>query len=341
MILAEGLSKVYRVHRRDASVAAALTSLWRRRSESVMALAGVSFCIDDAERVGILGPNGAGKTTLMKLASGLLHPSAGSISVDGHVPHERAEPFLRHVGLVMGNKGQLIWDLPPADTFEMIRVVFRVPVAQYRSTLSDLVDLLQLATIMGKPTRQLSLGERMRCELAASLVHQPRVLFLDEPTIGLDVSMQAALREFIAEYNRRRAATILLTSHYMEDVRAICPRVIIVDRGSIQYDGDLRGFVARRRPEKIVCFRRDERAAEDLSPHLSHLGKWARRDDGRLQIHVPREEVSQVVGFLVEQGLALDLTVEDPSLEEVLRQAVGGREASTLQRATGDRGALA
>lgn len=320
MIRADGVTKSYRVHRRDSTLGAALASLWRRRYESVIALRDVTFRIDDGERVGILGPNGAGKTTLLKLLTGLLHPGDGLLRVNGHLPYLREETFLRQIGLVMGNKGQLIWDLPPVDTFEMVRVLFRMPMTDYRRSLAELTDLLQLGSIMTKPTRQLSLGERMRCEVAVSLIHQPKVLFLDEPSIGLDVSMQAALRDFVAEYNRRREATILLTSHYMEDVRAICPRVIVVDEGSILYDGDLRGFVARQRPEKIVSF---SLSAHSFSADLAEFGVLARRDGDRLQLRVGRDQVSEVVRLLIDQQLALDLTIEDPSLDDVLRQIFG------------------
>jgi len=228
----------------------------------------------------------------------------------------------------MGNKGQLIWDLPPVDTFEMVRVLFRTPTADYRRTLDELTDLLQLGSIMTKPTRQLSLGERMRCEVAASLIHQPKVLFLDEPTIGLDVSMQAALRDFVAEYNRRREATILLTSHYMEDVRAICPRVIVVDQGAILYDGDLRAFVARQRPEKIISF---SLRAHDLGAELSRFGVLTRRDGERMQLRVALDRVPEVVRFLIDQQLTLDLTIEDPSLDDVLRH-IFGRTKTSKQR---------
>ncbi|NHB92773.1 ABC transporter ATP-binding protein [Photorhabdus cinerea] len=320
MIRAEEVSRVYHVHRRDESFHSALSSLWRRQYETVVALKKVSFQIDDGERVGILGPNGAGKTTLIKLLSGLLHPSNGLLSVEGYSPHLREKAFLHSVGLVMGNKGQLIWDLPPIDTFEMIRVLFRIPSAVYRRALGELSELLQLGSIMTKPTRQLSLGERMRCEVAASLIHQPKVLFLDEPTIGLDVAMQAALRDFVAEYNRCHGATILLTSHYMEDVRVICSRIIIVDHGTIFYDGDLRTFTAKQRPEKIIAFSMN---SQMKIPDFSRFGTSILQTGDRSQIRIHRDHVPEVVRFLVEQRLAIDLTIEDPPLEEILRQIFG------------------
>ncbi|CDH18740.1 ABC transporter, ATP-binding protein [Xenorhabdus bovienii str. kraussei Quebec] len=320
MIRAEDVSRIYHVHQRNESVRSALSSLWKRKYETVVALKNVNFQIEDGERVGILGPNGAGKTTLVKLLSGLLHPSSGLISVGGYTPYLREKAFLHSVGLVMGNKGQLIWDLPPIDTFEMIRVLFEIPLAVHRQTLNKLSELLQLHSIMTKPTRQLSLGERMRCEVAASLIHQPKVLFLDEPTIGLDVAMQAALRDFVAEYNRRHNATILLTSHYMEDVRVLCPRIIIVDHGAIFYDGDLRTFTAKQNPEKIISFSvsRQVNIAD-----FSRFGTLISQTEERCQIRVHRDHVPRLVHFLVEQQLAVDLTIEDPPLEEILRQIFG------------------
>ncbi|GGY24567.1 ABC transporter ATP-binding protein [Paludibacterium paludis] len=329
MILADGVGKSYLVHRRGEALGSAIAALWRRRYEEVAALREVSFRIEEGERVGVLGPNGAGKTTLMKLLSGLLHPSAGHLRVEGHDPSRREDAFLKRIGLVMGNKGQLIWDLPPVDTFDMIRVLFRVPRAEYRRSLAELAELLQLGDIMTKPTRQLSLGERMRCEVAASLIHQPRVLFLDEPTIGLDVSMQAALRDFVAEYNRRREATVLLTSHYMEDVRVICPRVIIVDQGSILYDGELRRFVAHQRPEQILTFSLNEKARQT---ELSRFGTLMQGDEERTKLIVPRDQVPEVVRLLLDQRLALDLTIEDPPLEELLRQMFGRTPAPAVRQ---------
>ncbi|KAA1185391.1 ABC transporter ATP-binding protein [Photorhabdus heterorhabditis] len=320
MIRAEEISRIYQVHQRNESFRSALNSLWKRKYETVVALRNVSFQIENGERVGILGPNGAGKTTLVKLLSGLLHPSSGRITVEGHTPYLREKTFLHSVGLVMGNKGQLIWDLPPIDTFEMIRVLFEIPVAVHKQTLKELGDLLQLNTIMTKPTRQLSLGERMRCEVVASLIHQPKVLFLDEPTIGLDVAMQAALRDFVAEYNRRHNATILLTSHYMEDVRVLCQRIIIVDRGTIFYDGDLRTFTAKQNPEKIVSFSMNRQIN---IPDFSRFGSLISQTEERSQIRVHRDHVPRLVHFLVEQQLAVDLTIEDLPLEEILRQIFG------------------
>src|SRR5438105_6621630 len=250
MIDVGNLSKSYRVHKRAPGVAAALRSVLRRRYETVKAVEDLSFEIAEGERVGFLGPNGAGKTTTLKVLSGLLHPSEGEVRVDGHVPQRREDAFLKKIMLVMGQKQQLLWDLPPAETFEMNRAIYDVPRAQFVETVKELTELLELGDLVEKPSRQLSLGERMKCELAAALIHRPKVLFLDEPTIGLDVSMQAVIRGFIKSYNEKWGATLMLTSHYMDDVVALCPRVIVIDKGQLSYDGDLDSLVQRFRPEK-------------------------------------------------------------------------------------------
>ncbi|HTN53976.1 MAG TPA: ATP-binding cassette domain-containing protein, partial [Anaeromyxobacter sp.] len=216
MIQVSALSKHYRVHRRPPGLGAALRSLFRRQYDTVRAVDGIAFSVGEGERVGFLGPNGAGKTTTLKMLSGLLHPTAGEIEVAGHVPRRRAADFLKAITLVMGQKQQLLWDLPPADTFELNRAIYEIPRPRFQETVRELTELLELGELVQKPTRQLSLGERMKCELAAALLHRPRVLFLDEPTIGLDVAMQATVRSFVKAYNERFGATVLLTSHYME-----------------------------------------------------------------------------------------------------------------------------
>src|SRR5215467_6820311 len=252
MIAVRELRKHYEVHQRAAGLGAAVRSLFHRPTTTVHAVDGISFDIAPAERVGFLGPNGAGKTTTLKVLSGLLHPTAGEVRVDGHEPRRREDAFLRKIMLVLGSKQQLLWDLPPQETFELNRAIYDVPRSAFEATMRELGDLLELGDIVRKPTRQLSLGERMKCELAAALVHQPKVLFLDEPTIGLDVSMQATVRAFIKQYNEKWGATLILTSHYMDDVAALCPRVIVIDKGKLSFDGALESLVQRVRPEKRV-----------------------------------------------------------------------------------------
>ena len=323
MIRVEALKKHFSVHKRPPGFAAALKSLVRRTYETVKAVDGVNFTIERGERVGFLGPNGAGKTTTLKVLSGLLHPTSGTVQVEGHTPARREAAFLEAITLVMGQKSQLIWDLPPSDTYELNRAVFDVDRSQYDRTLRELTELLELAPLLQKPTRQLSLGERMKCELAAALLHGPTTLFLDEPTIGLDVAMQVAIRDFIRDYNHRHDATVLLTSHYMEDVVALCPRIIVIDAGVIIHDGDLRALVKQMDPDKRVSFTLTAAAAAIDDQALAKLGVLMKREAGRFTLRVADAEIPAVVGQLLGPLKAADLAIEDPPLEEVLRVMFG------------------
>lgn len=317
MISVSDLRKHYQVHKRPPGLKAALRSVFHRTYEPVKAVDGISFEIQPGERVGFLGPNGAGKTTTLKVLSGLLHPSSGEVRVDGHVPRLREHAFLRKIMLVMGQKQQLLWDLPPAETFELNRAIYGVPREEFRRTLDELVEMLELAELVSRPTRQLSLGERMKCELAAALIHRPRVLFLDEPTIGLDVSMQATMRSFIKSYNEKHGATLILTSHYMDDVAALCPRVIVIDKGVLSYDGGLEALVQRVRPEKRVVLRL-ERTVEP--GQLEGLGRVVLHEAGRAVLQVPQEAVNATVSRALGALPVLDLTVENAPLEEVMSE---------------------
>jgi viologen exporter family transport system ATP-binding protein len=319
MIDVRNLSKSYRVHKRAPGVVAALRSVLRRRYETVKAVEDLSFQIADGERVGFLGPNGAGKTTTLKVLSGLLHPTTGEVRVGSYVPHTRDPRFLKLITLVMGQKQQLLWDLPPSDTYTMNRAIYDVPRAQAEETIRELTELLEIGDLIGKPTRQLSLGERMKCELAAALLHRPRVLFLDEPTIGLDVSMQATVRSFVRAYNERFGATVLLTSHYMEDVVQLCPRVIVIDRGRLIYDGDLRALALKIRPDKRIVVRfQDPNGGAPRD--LSRFGQVVSSEPGQATIQVAAEDVSGAVARMLGAVPIADLTVEDPPLEEVMSE---------------------
>src|SRR5579863_8831173 len=269
VIEVDRLTKTYRVHKRAPGVTAALRSVLRRRYEEVKAVEDLSFQIAEGERVGFLGPNGAGKTTTLKMLAGLLHPTSGAARVAGYVPHARDPRFLKMITLVMGQKQQLLWDLPPSETYAMNRAIYDVPRAEADATVAALVELLEIGDLVDKPTRQLSLGERMKCELVAALLHKPRVLFLDEPTIGLDVAMQAKMREFVRAYNEQTGASVLLTSHYMDDVVALCPRVVVIDRGRLIYDGDLKELVRRVRPDKRVAVRLAQPAPREALEKLA------------------------------------------------------------------------
>ncbi len=315
MISVSHLVKHYRVHSRPPGLLAAARSLVRRRYDIVRAVDDVSFTIPAGERVGFLGPNGAGKTTTLKVLSGLLVPTSGEVRVAEYTPHQRKPAFLSSIMLVAGQKNQLIWDLPPADTFELNRAIYDVPLTAFKQRRDELVELLDIATVINKPARQLSLGERMKCELAAALMHAPRVLFLDEPTIGLDVTMQATVRRFIKTYGERHGATVLLTSHNMDDVAALCERIIIIDHGKLIYDGALSDLVRRTRPEKRVTFHLAQPVAKE---RLERFGRLVTHSEGRATIQVPQRELQGVVTAAFSELPIADLTAEDAPLEEVL-----------------------
>ena len=316
MIEVERLRKHYQVHQRPPGVAAAVRSLFHRPTKTVRAVDDISFRIGPGERVGFLGPNGAGKTTTLKVLAGLLHPTEGRVLVAGHVPQERKRAFLTQITLVMGQKQQLLWDLPPSETFLLNRAIYDIPRPQYDETVAELTRLLDLSGLLGKPTRQLSLGERMRCELAVALLHRPRVLFLDEPTIGLDVSMQATVRTFVRDYNERFGATVLLTSHYMDDVAALCPRVLVIDQGHLIYDGALAELVHRVRPDKRVRLRLS-RAVE--ARDLIALGRVVEQQGSTAVLQIAQDQLQSAVSRALATLPLVDLTVEDPPLEEVMR----------------------
>jgi len=307
------LHKTYVVSKREGGVRAALASLVRRKKEEVKAVDGISFDLAPGEIVGFLGPNGAGKTTTLKMLSGLLHPTSGELSVLGYVPWKRDRDFLRQITLVMGQRNQLVWDIPAVDSFELNRAVYRVPAADFRNTLDELTALLDLEPLLKKPVRNLSLGERMKCEVAASLLHRPQVVFLDEPTIGLDVTMQRRIRSFIAEYNRRHGATVLLTSHYMADVVALSRRVIVIHRGRLLFDGDLSALVGRFTAHKTIIVSLGECGAD-----LRAYGEVVSCTDGNVTLRVPKADTARVTGRLLADFPVLDLTVEDPPIEEVI-----------------------
>jgi ABC-2 type transport system ATP-binding protein len=309
------LRKTYVVSQREAGVAAALRSLVRRRTEKVRAVDGISFDLAPGEIVGFLGPNGAGKTTTLKMLSGLLHPTSGSVTVLGFVPSKREKAFLRQITLVMGQRNQLVWDIPAADSFELNRAIYRIPAVDYRRTLDEVTELLDLGPLLRKPVRNLSLGERMKCEIAAALLHRPQVVFLDEPTIGLDVTMQRRIRAFISEYNRRTGATVLLTSHYMADVEALCRRVVVIHHGKLLFDGDLASLVQRFTAHKTIVVQ-----LGDCQDDLRGYGEVISCEEGYATLRVPKAETARVTERLLAELPVIDLTVEDPPIEEVIER---------------------
>ena len=316
-IIVDGLVKHFRIHRRAAGLGASLRGLVRRRYDVVRAVDDISFNIASGEVVGFLGPNGAGKTTTLKCLSGLLHPSAGRVRVLGHDPARRQPDFLGAITLVMGQRNQLFWDLPAMETFLVNQAIYRVPPTQFRAALERLVVLLDLGDLLDKQVRQLSLGERMRCELAAALLHEPQVLFLDEPTLGLDVAGQAAIRGFLASYANERGATILLTSHYMADVTALASRVVLIDGGTLRYDGSLADLVATHAPYRLVRITLDGKAdAETLAPY----GDVASIEGPEAVLRVPRESTRDVAGRLLAELPVVDVSIQDVPVEDIVRE---------------------
>lgn len=309
------LRKTYLLHEREAGLRPAIKSLFHRPVKEVRAVDGISFDVAPGGIVGFLGPNGAGKTTTLKVLSGLLFPTSGDVTVLGYRPWERQRVFLGQITFVVGQRSQLLWDIPAADSYELQRAIYDIPLRDYHRVLDELTDLLELGPLLRKPVRNLSLGERMKCELAAALLHRPRVLFLDEPTIGLDLVMQRRVRAFIAEYNRRQEATVLLTSHYMADVEALCARVIVIHRGKLLFDGALATLIERFSVYKTITVQlRGDKV------DLPTYGEVVARSDGRVTLRVPKAETPRVTERILALHPVTDLTIEDPPLDEVIER---------------------
>ena len=318
-IRVENLSKTYKVPEREGGFGAAVRSFFVRKYRDVHAVQGVNFSITPGEIVGFLGPNGAGKTTTLKMLSGLLHPTSGKSQVLGFTPWERKAEYLRSMTLVMGQRNRLSWDIPAADSFLLNQAVYRLSDEEYKRTLAELDELLELAPIMKKPVRNLSLGERMKCELAAGLLHRPRVLFLDEPTIGLDITAQARIREFLRAYNQHTGATILLTSHYMADVTSLCERIIIIHQGQLKYDGSINDLSRRIAPYKVIGVALGEVRDCDLGCYGDLIE--GENGNGKQYIQVKAEEVNAITAHILQDLPVHDLTIEDPPIESVIERA--------------------
>jgi viologen exporter family transport system ATP-binding protein len=307
------LTKVFKVPEREPGLRAAAKSLFHRETRDVRAVDAVSFEIGPGEVVGFLGPNGAGKTTTLKMLSGLLFPTSGEARVLGHVPSRREKDYLRQMTLVMGNRNQLQWDLPAMDSFELNRAIYRLTREDFVQLRDEMIELLDIGDLVRKPVRQLSLGERMKVEVVGSLLHRPQVLFLDEPTIGLDVTMQKRIRGFIADYNRRYGATVLLTSHYMADVVALCRRVIVIHHGRIMFDGNLSAL-----SDRFAAYKTIEVALADGSSDLGGYGDVLQRDGDRVKLRVPKADTPRIAARLLSEQQVIDLTIEDPPIEDVI-----------------------
>ncbi len=313
----KNLKKYYKVFHKEPGLKGSLKSLIKRKYDQVKAVDDISFSINEGELVGFIGPNGAGKTTTLKCLTGLLYPTDGEISVLGYNPQDRKNKFKKQIAFVMGQKNQLWWDLPAQETFHLNKEIYEVKDKEYQQRLDELVDLLDVQEILDVQVRKLSLGQRMKCELIASLLHQPKVLFLDEPTIGLDVVMQKKIRDFIREYNKRHNATIILTSHYMEDVKNLCQRVIMINKGNLAFDGNVEHLIREHAPYKIleVIFEN----GVDKS-RLEQIGKVVEFQSPKAVIRVERQQAAEKAAQLLEQFPVDDLNIDEPRLEDIIRE---------------------
>jgi ABC-2 type transport system ATP-binding protein len=315
IIEADGLTKTYRVFQKREGLVGSLRGLFHREYKAVRAVDGVRFTIEPGEMVAFLGPNGAGKTTTLKMLSGLIYPTSGTASVLGFTPWQRLDAFRRRFALVMGQKNQLWWDLPAADSFQLHRELYSIPADQFRRTLAELTELLDVGALTRQAVRELSLGERMKMELIAALLHQPQLLLLDEPTIGLDVVAQVTIQKCLRDYHTRHGVTMLLTSHYMRDVEALCSRVLVITRGTLVYDGPLKGITERFGTSKVVKLQFADGKVPD---GLERFGEVIRREGPSADLKVERSKIAEVLGALLDAHAVADVSVQDPPLETVI-----------------------
>jgi viologen exporter family transport system ATP-binding protein len=314
IVRAEGLTKTYRVFQKKEGLLGALRGLYHRDYKEVKAVGGVSFTVEPGEMVAFLGPNGAGKTTTLKMLSGLIYPTSGTAEVLGFVPSKRDDAFRRQFSLVMGQKNQLWWDLPAADSFQLHREIYSLPLAEFKKNLAELTELLGVEKLTNQAVRELSLGERMKMELIAALLHQPRLLLLDEPTIGLDVVAQVAIQKCLRDYHDRRGVTMLLTSHYMRDVEALCDRVLVITHGTLVYDGPLSGIADRFGRAKLVRLQ----FANGIPDDIDRYGEVTAREGPTADLKVDRSEVASVLAAILDLHAVVDVSVTDPPLEQTI-----------------------
>jgi ABC-2 type transport system ATP-binding protein len=317
VIKIRGLAKSYRVYQKKEGLLAAMRGLFRREYREVQAVRGINLDVDAGEFVAFLGPNGAGKTTTLKLLSGVINPTAGEARVLGYVPWERANEYRRRFALVMGQKNQLWWDLPAAESFRLHQQIYCIDPDAFERKQNELVELLGVRHLLNQPVRELSLGERMKMELIAALLHSPEVLFLDEPTIGLDVVAQHNIQKFLKHYQEARSITIVLTSHYMKDVAALCRRVVVINHGLIVYDGSLAGIIDRFSSHKVLTLLFDD---GQMPADFTRYGEVIEQTAPRVKLRVDRGQISKVLSAVLANHTLEDVSVEDPPLEEVIAQ---------------------
>jgi len=321
VIEVDGLRKVFRVHKKAPGLKGSLKALFRREKIEKLAVKGVSFRVDEGEIVGLIGANGAGKTTLVKMLAGIIHPTSGTAKVLGYTPWERDNRFRRQISLIMGQKAQLWWDLPAADCFLLLREIYRVPEEEYKETLDYLSGVLDVRKELNVQIRRLSLGERMKMELIAALLHRPRVVFLDEPTIGLDLTAQRAIRDFILEYRRVHRPAMILTSHYMEDIQRLCERIVIIREGEFVYDGSLVAVVQRYAQNKVIRahLRRTPEPVR-VDGDLRALGEVVACTPEELCLRVPRIEVARASAWILERYPVADLAIEEMDIGTIIER---------------------
>ena len=321
IIVVDQLSKHYRVPVREAGLKSSIQSLFKREYNTIKAVDEISFSIEPGEVVGFLGPNGAGKTTTLKMLSGLLYPTSGEVNVLGYEPSKRKAEFMQQITLVMGNRNQLRWDLPALDSYDLQRAIYQIPKEEFKKTRDEFIEILELQDKVKKPVRNLSLGERMKVEIVAALLHKPKVLFLDEPTIGLDVTMQRRIRSFVSDYNQRYGASVLLTSHYMADIEAMCKRVIVIHNGKLLFDGKLTELVDRFSALRTIV------VTSSAVCSWSQYGQVLDQENGHISLHVPREKAAEITSRILNEQPVDDLTVEAPPIEDVIEKVFSQKSA--------------
>ncbi len=323
-IKVEGLSKIYKTQVKEQGLKASMKSLFRPEYKNTIAVSDLNFKIEKGEMVGFIGPNGAGKTTTLKMLSGLLHPSSGNISVAGYVPYQRKPDYLKKISIIMGNRGQLSWDLTIIDSLFIIKEIYRISEELFRKRLDELTSLLEIEPLLTKPARNLSLGERAKCEFAGALLYNPEVLFLDEPTLGMDVSIQIRLRNFIREYCKKHESTVMLTSHYMADITSLCSRVILINKGKMIYDGKLSSLSEKLAPFKLIKFSSVDNDVNSFKKKLDAIlqqgGVLIEENERNYTIRVKKDNVTHIVNQCIKNLDISDFTVEDPAIEEVIDQ---------------------